>query len=359
MKDPVLDVQDLHVFFSIHGAKLHAVRGISFQVFAGESVGIVGESGCGKSSAVQALTRLSPACTIEGRALFHGEDLLKKSEKELRLFRGKEIGMVFQDPMASLNPTMTIGAQIAEAMVYHGLASRSVALQKAIEWLHLVGVPAPEVRVHQYPAALSGGMRQRVLIAMALTCSPSLLIADEPTTALDVTISAQILDLLKSLQKQLHTALVLITHDLNVVSSVCDRVLVMYAGRIVEEGLVEDVLLRPQHPYTQMLLQATARIDRPKSERLIPIDGTPPNLFKPPLGCAFAPRCPYAMDICKREPPRVKNANCWKLLNDHRVVDCKKIITTESTEDTEKREKKCAFRASVSSVVNPDDEVLR
>ena len=311
--NPLLDVQNLHVQFSIHGAPLYAVRGVSFQVFPGEAVGIVGESGSGKSTAVQALTRLSAASNIEGRAFFQGEDLLAKSEKELRRLRGKQIGMIFQDPMSSLNPTMTIGDQIIEGMLYHGLTSRSEALQKAIEWLHLVGVPAPEVRVHQYPVALSGGMCQRALIAMALSCNPPLLIADEPTTALDVTISAQILDLLKGLQKQLQTSLLLITHDLSVVASVCDRVLVMYAGKIVEQGKVEDVLLRPRHPYTQMLLQATARIDRPKSERLIPIDGAPPNLFAPPRGCPFAPRCPHVMDACQAAPPDIDGAACWKL----------------------------------------------
>jgi len=308
----LLHVEDLHVTFSLSGKKLHAVRGISFAVHEGEAVGIVGESGCGKSSAVQALTKLTNA-EVAGKAWFQGEDLLEKTEKELRSVRGKHIGMVFQDPMASLNPTMKVGEQIVEGLLHHKLCGKTEAVHRAVELLHLVGVPAAELRVEQYPGALSGGMRQRVLIAIALACNPSLLIADEPTTALDVTISAQILDLFRSLQKKLRTALVLITHDLHVVSSVCDTVIVMYAGKIVEQGTVEQVLNAPKHPYTQMLLHATARFDRPRTEKLVPIEGSPPNLFEKQHGCPFAPRCPFVMKQChETEPPMKNGAACWK-----------------------------------------------
>jgi oligopeptide transport system ATP-binding protein len=311
---PLLEVENLEVGFSIHRRRLQAVRGISFQVGVGKAVGIVGESGCGKTSAVQALTRLSSATHLSGKALFEGEDLLQKSDKELREIRGQKIGMVFQDPMASLNPTMTIGAQITEALVFHKLLNRKEAFHRAIELLHLVGVPAAELRVNEYPNSLSGGMRQRVLIAIALACNPKLLIADEPTTALDVTISAQILDLFKHLQKQLGTSLLLITHDLNVVSTLCDQVLVMYAGKIVEQGPVDQVLSSPRHPYTQMLIQATARLDRSKEEKLIPIEGAPPNLFLTQKGCSFAPRCPFATEQCRQfEPPLKDSVACWKV----------------------------------------------
>ncbi len=311
-KKPILEVENLAVGFSVQGRDLNAVRGISFDVHAGEAVGIVGESGCGKSAAVQALTRLTPANRISGRVLFEGEDLLQKSETELRSVRGKKIGMVFQDPMTSLNPTMKIGAQIMEGLLFHRLADRKGAKEKALELLRLVGVPEPEARFSQYPHQLSGGMRQRVLIAAALACNPTLLIADEPTTALDVTIQAQILDLLKQMQRHFQTSLLLITHDLGVVASICERVLVMYAGKIVERGTVEEVLLHPQHPYTQMLLRSLPRLDTPRSEPLLAIDGSPPNLLFPPKGCAFKDRCPYRMEICSAEPQENGRAACWR-----------------------------------------------
>lgn len=313
MKQALLQVENLHVCFSIHGKKLHAVRGISFELFAGEAVGLVGESGCGKSAAVQALLKLEPAQSMEGKAFFDGEDLLAQSTAQLSRFRGREIGMVFQDPMSSLNPTMNIGDQIAEGLIYHRLATKQEALQKAAELLHLVGIPEAELRLIQYPHSLSGGMRQRVLIAIALACKPRLLIADEPTTALDPTISSQILDLLKTLQRKLQTSLLLITHDLSIVASACERVLVMHAGKIVEQGTVEEVFLFPKHPYTQMLLQTLPRLDRPKSERLVPINGAPPSLFSIPVGCPFAPRCPHAFDLCQqKEPLLIKQAACWR-----------------------------------------------
>ncbi len=288
------------------------MRGVSFEVNEGEAVGIVGESGSGKSAAVQGFTRLSAASQISGKAWFEGEELLQKTEKELRKIRGRKIGMIFQDPMTSLNPTMKIGTQIAEGLIYHRLASRKEAWEKAIELLHLVGVPEAEIRVSQFPHQFSGGMRQRATIAIALACNPRLLIADEPTTALDVTIQAQILDLLKKLQKHFQTSLLLITHDLGVVSSICDRVLVMYAGKIVERGLVEDVLLKPQHPYTQMLLRSLPGFAKSKLELLETIEGSPPNLFTPPRGCAFKERCPFATAVCNEEPPVFGSAACWR-----------------------------------------------
>ncbi len=248
----LLHVENLHVCFG----KTKAVRGISFSVEKGESVGIVGESGSGKTAAIHALTGLSEASLVSGKAMFDGEDLLKKTELELRKIRGKKIGMMFQDPFVSLNPTMRIGAQIVEGPLYHKLIKSQNARAEAIEWLRLVGVPDPASRIDQYPIQLSGGTRQRVTLAIAAACHPSLLIADEPTTALDVTVQAQILELLKQMQKQLKMGLLMITHDIGVVSSVCDRVLVMHGGKIVEQGSVEEVLLRPKHPYTQMLLHA-------------------------------------------------------------------------------------------------------
>jgi oligopeptide/dipeptide ABC transporter ATP-binding protein len=308
---PVLQVEDLKVSFSIQGMELQAVRGISFDVFEGEALGIVGESGCGKSAAVQAIAGLTPATRVEGKAVFEGADLLREKKEVL----GKKIGMVFQDPMTCLNPTMKIGAQIEEGIVYHRMASRKEARARAIELLELTGVPDPGLRVHQYPHQLSGGMRQRVLIAIALACNPRLLIADEPTTALDVTVQAQILQLLKRLQKALRMSMILITHDLGVVAEVCDRVLVLYAGKIVERGKVAEVLKQPRHPYTQMLLDSLPKADR-LHQPLRAIDGAPPNLLSPPKGCAFAERCPHAAPICSSLPPFFGPAACWRLKDD-------------------------------------------
>jgi oligopeptide transport system ATP-binding protein len=303
----LLDVKDLHISFTIHRQKLAAVRGISFHVKPGEIVGLVGESGCGKSATVQSLLKLDGSQIVSGNALFNGANLLSKTDKELNLIRGKEIGMVFQDPMTSLNPTMRVGDQIAEGLIYHKLASKKEAMIKAIELLDLVGITDPENCVKQYPHALSGGMRQRVLIAIAIACRPKLIIADEPTTALDVTISAQILDLLKNLCQRLETSLLIITHDLSVVASVCDRVIVMYAGKIVEEGSVEDLFYRPKH------LQTIPRIDRPREERLVPIEGAPPSLFTKHQGCPFAPRCPRATAVClEKEPELIDSVACWR-----------------------------------------------
>jgi oligopeptide/dipeptide ABC transporter ATP-binding protein len=297
----ILEVEDLHVTFTTRGQKLHAVRGISFHINEGESLGIVGESGCGKTAAVQALTGLTPG-HITGKILFEGQPSIAP---------GKKIGMVFQDPMTSLNPTMKIGAQIAEGLIYHKLATKKEARKKAIEFLRLVGVPDPELRIDQYPHQLSGGQRQRVLIAIALICQPRLLIADEPTTALDVTIQAQILDLIKRLREHFQMSLLLISHDFGVVATVCERIIVMYAGKIVESGKTSDVLENPQHPYTQMLLNSLPRLDRPRSEPLQAIEGTPPNLLIVPKGCAFRERCPFAALKCKEEP--TGPVACWRV----------------------------------------------
>ncbi|OGN65210.1 MAG: peptide ABC transporter ATP-binding protein [Chlamydiae bacterium RIFCSPHIGHO2_12_FULL_49_9] len=307
----LLEIKDLSVQFSVHGKILQAVRGISFDILAGETVGIVGESGSGKSAAVQAITKLSQAEKIGGSALFEGVDLLK--EKELKHIRGRKIGMIFQDPMSSLNPTMRIGAQIMEGLLFHKLHPKEEAKRKALEWLKIVGVPDPIARFSQYPHELSGGMRQRVLIAIALACSPKLLIADEPTTALDVTIQAQILDMLKNLQKRFQMSLLLITHDMGVVSEICKKVIVMYAGKIVEMGSVDEILKSPKHPYTQMLLRSRPNLESTKEIPLTSIDGSPPNLLDPPKGCAFKERCPFAANICDKDPPFIKSTACWRV----------------------------------------------
>jgi oligopeptide transport system ATP-binding protein len=298
----LLEVDNLWVTFSAGEQKLHAVRGISFALKEGESLGIVGESGCGKSAAVQAINHLTRG-TVSGKILFQGEEIKQP---------GKNIGMVFQDPMTSLNPTMKIGVQISEGLIYHKIASRKEAKSKAIELLDLVGVPEPELRVHQYPHQFSGGMRQRVLIAIALACHPRLLIADEPTTALDVTIQAQILDLIKRMREYFKMGLLLISHDFGVVSAVCERVLVMYAGKIVESGRVDEVLKSPRHPYTQMLLNSLPRLGQSRSEPLMAIGGSPPNLFVLPNGCAFKERCPHAAIKCNQEPQGT--VACWRVL---------------------------------------------
>lgn len=306
---PLLEVEDLEVSFSLYGQELKAVRGISFRLYPGEALGIVGESGCGKSAAVQAITRLGLAHKISGKILFQSQDLLHLSEEKMRAIRGTKIGMIFQDPMSALNPTMTIGAQIEEGLIYHRITTREGAKTKALELLRQTEIPHPEERLKQYPHQLSGGMRQRVLIAIALCCNPSLLIADEPTTALDVTIQAQILQLFKKRGPQ--TSLLLITHDLASVAEVCDRILVLYAGKIVESGTVGQILTAPRHPYTQMLLKSLPRVNAPKHEPLYSIDGSPPNLLNPIKGCAFAPRCPFTSSKCIEEPPFLGSAACW------------------------------------------------
>ncbi len=302
----LLQVKNLNVTFFTQRQKLHAVRDVEFDLHEGETLGIVGESGCGKSATAKALVQLIPRhhAELSGEIWYGDENLAAYSEKMMQNIRGKEIGMIFQDPMTSLNPTMRIGNQIVEGYLRHfPESSYNKAWDYAIEMLHMVGIPTPEQRMLDYPHTLSGGMRQRVMIAIALACKPKLLLADEPTTALDVTIQAQILDLMKDIQRKTQTSIVLITHDLSVVAKCCDRVLVMYAGKVVESATVQDLFANPQHPYTQRLLQAIPRLNKPKTEPLIPIEGTPPNLSLPLPGCGFCARCPSAMKICAKQSP--------------------------------------------------------
>ena len=318
--DKILEISDLKVNFSTYAGVVQAVRGVNLYLEKGEAVAIVGESGCGKSVTAQSIMRLipePPGKIVAGRLLFNGRDLLKLSEKEMEKVRGREIGMIFQDPMTSLNPTMTTGRQIAEVLVKHQSLSGKTINKRCIELLKLVGIPNPEKRADQYPHEFSGGMRQRAMIAMALACNPQLLIADEPTTSLDVTIQAQIMELMKELQFKLSTSIILITHDLGIVAGLCSRILVMYAGKIVEEGTADALFHNPSHPYTRGLLKSFPRLDSVKKEELTPIAGRPPDLLAPPRGCAFWPRCDRAMQICAREePPSMEistghRANCW------------------------------------------------
>jgi oligopeptide transport system ATP-binding protein len=299
----LLQVRDLRTTFATDDGVVRAVNGLSYAVDANSTLGIVGESGSGKSVNALSIMRLipSPPGKIEsGEILFKGQNLLAKTEAEMRRIRGKDIAMIFQDPMTSLNPVLTVGEQIAEAARLHLGLSRRDAMVRAAEMLDLVRIPLPEKRVHDYPHQFSGGMRQRVMIAMALTCDPALLIADEPTTALDVTIQAQILELMNEMQARLGSAIVMITHDLGVVAETCQNVLVMYAGNMVEFGTAEQIFRDPKHPYTIGLLESLPRLDENGRRRLVPIDGQPPNLLDIPPGCAFAPRCRYRMDICEQ-----------------------------------------------------------
>ncbi|MFC4184267.1 ABC transporter ATP-binding protein [Saccharococcus thermophilus] len=303
----LLEVKNLEVSFQTYGGEVQAVRGVSFYLNKGETLAIVGESGSGKSVTSQTIMRLiptPPGKIKNGQIIFDGEDLVKKTDKEMEQIRGKDIGMIFQDPMTSLNPTMKVGHQIMEVVMKHQKMSKSAAKERAIELLRLVGIPMPEKRVNQYPHEFSGGMRQRAMIAIALASNPKLLIADEPTTALDVTIQAQILELMKDLQKKTGTAIIFITHDLGVVANVADRVAVMYAGKIVEMGTVDEIFYDPRHPYTWGLLASMPSLDSDDKAELASIPGSPPDLTNPPKGDAFAPRNPYAMKIdFEMEPP--------------------------------------------------------
>lgn len=326
MNQHLLAIDNLKVNFKTYGGEVQAVRGVTFHVDKGETVAIVGESGCGKSVTAQAIMGLipnPPGRIVDGKVVFEGIEISKLSKKELLGIRGSQIGMVFQDPMTALNPTMKVGAQIVEGFVRNQKVSREEARKRAIEMLRLVGIPDPEQRVDQYPHQFSGGMRQRVVIAIALACNPKLVIADEPTTALDVTIQAQILDLLKRLQEEQELSVVIITHDLGVVAEIAHRMVVMYAGMVVETGEVEDVFASPRHPYTWGLMRSLPRLDEDEKQRLIPIEGAPPDLFNPPAGCSFAARCDYAMEICKQQQPPTSafgkghEAACW--LHDERA----------------------------------------
>jgi len=306
MSEPLLSVEDLRVGFTTEGGRLQAVDGVSFGVAPGEVLAIVGESGSGKSVTAQTILGLtrSPNATIEGSVRLRGTELVDAGEAELRQVRGAQIGMVFQDPMTSLNPVYRVGGQIVEAIRAHGSdTSKEAARERAIELLDSVGIVDAERRVDDYPHEFSGGMRQRAMIAMALALEPEVLIADEPTTALDVTIQAQILRLLEGLNRERNLATILITHDLGVVAEVADRVLVMYAGRVVEEGALDEIFYDPQHPYTWGLLGSLSRIDRPRPHRLPQISGAPPSLISLPEGCAFRTRCPHEFAKCSQQPP--------------------------------------------------------
>jgi oligopeptide/dipeptide ABC transporter ATP-binding protein len=309
MTQPLLDVRDLHTVFDMPEGRLDAVDRVSFQIFPGETLGLVGESGCGKSVTALSLLRLvpSPPGSIAGGEIrFQDKDLLKLPEAEMRAVRGNQISMIFQEPMTSLNPVFTIGSQISEAIGLHRNLSRREVRDRVIEMLHLVGIPRPEERLNDYPHQLSGGMRQRVMIAMALSCTPMLLIADEPTTALDVTIQAQILDLISRLKEELTMSVLLITHDLGIIAEVAQRVVVMYAGRVVESCGVEAIFGQPRHPYTVGLLGSLPRLGRgdgSRRERLEAIPGSVPTLLDREPGCPFAPRCPRVVGPCRREDP--------------------------------------------------------
>jgi oligopeptide transport system ATP-binding protein len=304
-REPLLSVEDLHVRFWTRRGTVHAVNGISFDIAPGETLGIVGESGCGKSvTSLAILGLLSRNGRVEsGKAVFQGQDLVRQTDRALRSVRGKEIAMIFQDPMTSLNPVLTIGRQIREALETHFGMDRKEAERTAVEALDRVGIPSAKARIRDYPHQFSGGMRQRAMIAMALACKPKLLIADEPTTALDVTIQAQILDLLRALVAEENAALILITHDLGVVAGMCERVNVMYAGMFMETGSAEQLFATPRHPCTLGLLQSVPRLDAARRARLHPIEGSPPNMLQPPQACPFQPRCRFEIDLSRRQVP--------------------------------------------------------
>ncbi len=319
MPTPILQVKDLRTQFLTDGGIVTAVDGVSFDLYPGESLGIVGESGSGKSVTALSILRLvpDPGRVVSGQVLFHNQDLLQLTGDEIRDIRGKDIAMIFQDPQSSLNPVLRTGFQIDEAMLAHGKVSKKQARERTVELLKRVRIPAPESRVKDFPHQLSGGMRQRAMIAMGLANAPAILIADEPTTALDVTVQAQILELLGDLNRELGTAIVMITHNMGVVAGLCSRVLVMYAGQIVEQGPVEQIFDSPQHPYTWSLLRSIPRVDAVRHERLRSIEGIAPDLLHPPSGCRFHPRCPFRIEKCFTEEPLLAEvapgqlASCW------------------------------------------------
>lgn len=319
-KSPLLELKDLTVRFYTSDGVVHAVNGVSYKLDAGETLGIVGESGCGKSVHARSIMRLipmPPGKIEKGEILWNGRDLLQLPDNEMYKIRGNEIAMVFQDPMTFLNPTFTVGFQIAEALKLHQNMDDKEALEKTGELLHLVGIPEADQRLKDYPHQFSGGMRQRAMIAMALSCNPKLLIADEPTTALDVTIQAQILDLVKRLQQQLGMAVMWITHDLGVAAGLVKTINVMYAGYLIERGDVKDIFKRPRHPYTQGLLASLPRLDQKPGSMLTSIPGNPPSLINLPAGCPFLPRCKYAVERCREENPSLEPTH-----EDDRLVAC-------------------------------------
>ncbi len=328
-KKNLVEVKDLEVSFFTYAGEVKAVRGISYELKPGEVMGIVGESGSGKSVSSYGLMGIipSPGKVIGGQIIFDGQDMTKLPEKELLKIRGKDISMIFQDPMTSLNPLFTIGNQIEECLKKHTDLSKEDRQKRMVELLTLVGINQPEKRLKQYPHEFSGGMRQRVMIAMALSCDPKLLIADEPTTALDVTIQAQILELMKELKDKIHMGIVFITHDLGVVSEICDNICVMYAGTIVEQGSSDQIFYEPKHPYTWGLLASVPKIDSDGHEHLVPIEGNPVDLINPPKGCPFAPRCRYCMKVCiDQAPPQCTvgeghTAACWLPVKEAREME--------------------------------------
>ena len=318
-EDNLLEVKDLEVSFFTYAGEVKAVRKINYSLKAGEVMGIVGESGSGKSVSSYGLMGIipDPGKIIGGKIIFDGKEITSLTEKEMLKIRGKEIGMIFQDPMTSLNPVFTVGNQINESLKKHTSLNKEEREKRIIELFQLVGINQPEKRMNQYPHEFSGGMRQRVMIAMSLACNPKLLIADEPTTALDVTIQAQIIELLKELKTKINMSIIFITHDLGVISEICDRISVMYAGNIIETGTVDDIFYNPKHPYTLGLLKSIPKVNTESHERLIPIDGNPVDLIHPPKGCAFAPRCKQCMKICMEKVPPIchiepgHDSSCW------------------------------------------------
>jgi len=330
---PLLEVKDLATYFYTMEGVVKAVDGVSYDIEAGETLGLVGESGCGKSVSALSIMGLipwPPGKVVNGEVIFAGKDLLKIKGSEMRAIRGNDIAMVFQEPMTSLNPVLTIGRQLTETMELHLNLDKKGAKERAIELIRMVGIPDAERRLSQYPHQFSGGMRQRVMIAIALSCNPKLLIADEPTTALDVTIQAQILELMKSLSREFGAALIVITHNLGVVARYADRVNVMYAGKIIERGSARQIYGNPKHPYTMGLLHSVPRLDEPRKVKLDPIEGQPPDLINLPEGCSFLPRCRFAVDKCAAEIPPLETIEenhtsaCWEAHNlDARVASAR------------------------------------
>ena len=332
MSETILSVKNLHTSFRTDNGEVMAVNGVSFNLEKGKILGIVGESGSGKSVTAYSIMQIleKNGRITEGEVLYKGQDITKYTEKQMRDFRGKCCSIIFQDPMTSLNPVFTVGNQLREAIELHTNRKGKEAEARAVEMLTLVGVNEPEKRVKQYPYELSGGMRQRVMIAMALACEPDILIADEPTTALDVTIQAQILELMQELQKKLGMAIIMVTHDLGVIADMCDEIIVMYGGRVCERGTAEDIFYRPHHEYTKGLLRSIPNVDR-IGEKLIPIPGTPINLLNMPKGCAFCPRCENAMKICiEQVPPEMQMpdghyAACWLNVKEEMLAEQKGV----------------------------------
>jgi oligopeptide/dipeptide ABC transporter ATP-binding protein len=330
LAEPILQLEDLKTQFFTSRGVVRAVDGVSLHINARETLGVVGESGCGKTITALSILRLvpDPGRIVSGRILFRGRDVTKMDDDEIRDFRGNDVSMIFQDPMTSLNPVTRVGKQIEEAMTAHKRFTGQQAKLRVVELLKRVRVPAAEKRVNDYPHQFSGGMRQRAMIAMGLSNEPELLIADEPTTALDVTVQAQIVELMKQLNRELGTAMMLITHNMALIAALCQRVVVMYAGRVVEEGPVEQIFTHPQHPYTWALLRSVPRVDEARKDRLVSIRGLPPDLVKPPPGCKFHPRCPFVIDQCKTEPePQLEEvateqqARCWVLMRNVKEAD--------------------------------------